>query len=219
MTVKYNINGIGFKTDKAVQEHAKKILYSHAINSALNDNEFDFMYDYFKDIHHEWVNKLGCGIKAIHRIADKVGGKYRAFEIERTDGSKTDVSYIVANIKKPNIYTDFKKAMRFIIMPQILEFKKKTFNEFPAFECPITKEIVTFDNCHIDHFKPTFDEIVGDFINENGISDLRAVLAPNRDNQTICEVSDKELSDKFYKYHESRANLRVLSVKANLTNK
>lgn len=99
------------------------------------------------------------------------------------------------------------------------DIMKKTFNEFPAFECPITKDIVTFGNCHIDHFKPTFDEIVGDFINENGISDLRAVLAPNRDNQTICEVSDKELSDKFYKYHESRANLRVLSVKANLTNK
>jgi len=219
MTVKYNINGIGFKTDKAVQEHAKKILYSHAINSALNDNEFDFMYDYFKDIHHEWVHKSGCGIKAIHRVMDKVGGKYRAFEIERTDGSKTDVSYIVANIKKPNIYTDFKKAMRFIIMPQILEFKKSEFDKHGVIVCPITQENTTFDNCHIDHFKPTFDEIVGDFINENGISDLRAVLAPNRDNQTICEVSDKELSDKFYKYHESRANLRVLSVKANLTNK
>ena len=219
MTVKYNINGTEFKTDKAVQERAKEILYSNTINSELNEDEFKFMFDYFKQIHHEWLNKLGVGIKSIHRITDRVVNKYRAFEIERIDGSKTDISYLVGKIKKPNAYGDFKKALRFIIMPQILEFKKKKFDDFPVQVCPITRELLTFDTCHIDHFKPTFDEIAVNFINEYGIIDLRAVLAPNRDNQTICEIVDKVVSNNFYEYHKSKANLRVLSVEANLKNK
>lgn len=219
MAAKYIIRSRIFDTDKSVQEYARSILYSHSVNSVLNETDFDFMYNYFKEIHHEWENKLGAGIKAIHRKLDKVTGKYRTFEIERVDGSMTDISYIVANIKKPNYYNDFKKALRFVIMPQILEFKKNKFNESPVIICPISKTDTTFNDCHIDHFNPTFDDIVKCFINEYKIIDLKAVLAPNRDNQTICEISDKLVSDNFYKYHQNKANLRVLSVKANLVNK
>ncbi len=214
---KYNIKGIGFKTDKSVQEYAKNILYFGMVNSVLNEEEFNFMFGYFESIHHEWKFKLGNGIKSIHRTLDKVTGKYRAFEIERVDGTKTDISYIVSNIKAPNLQNDFKKALRFIVMPQILEFKKNKFNENKITICPVTNEEITFNNCHIDHFKPSFDELVNSFVTENNITNLVTILEPSKDNQTICEISDKEISKLFFEYHFKNANLQAVSVNANLS--
>ncbi len=214
---KHNIKGIGFKTDKSVQEYAKNILYFGATNSVLSEEEFNFMYGYFESIHHEWKFKLGNGIKSIHRTLDKVTGKYRAFEIERLDGSKTDISYIVSNIKTPNLHNDFKKALRYIVMPQILEFKKNFF-QFPVTKfCEFTGDIITFSNCHVDHFEPTFDELVNNFIVGNNITDLKNILEPNKDNQTICKLSDKGISKSFFDYHLKNANLQAVSVKANLS--
>ena len=217
MKIKYNINGVTFLTDKSVQEFAKIILYKDSINSVLSEDDFNFMYCYFKEIHHEWEQKLGVGIKCIHRVADKLTGKYRAFEIERVDGSFTDISYIVSNIKTPKLINDFKKALRNVVNQQILEFKTSFF-QFPITKfCEISGDVITFSNCHVDHFNPSFNDLVNLFIEENKINDLSNVLEPSKDNQTMCFIKDSEIANKFYEYHLINANLRVLSVKANLS--
>jgi hypothetical protein len=217
MKFKYNINGMTFKTDKSVQEYAKSILYFGAVNSILTETEFSFMYSYFESIHHEWKLKLGNGIKSIHRVLDKVSGKYRSFEIERVDGSVTDISYIVQNIKSPNLKNDFKKALRYVVMPQILDFKTGFF-QFPITKfCDVTGDIITFSNCHIDHYNPTFDELVNDFIHENNLTNFAKILEPSKDNQTIAKLSDENISKLFFDYHLKNANLRVVSIKANLS--
>ena len=208
---------MNFKTDKSVQEYAKNILYFGAVNSILTETEFSFMYSYFEAIHHEWKLKLGNGIKSIHRVLDKVSGKYRSFEIERVDGSITDISYIVQNIKSPNLKNDFKKALRYIIMPQILDFKTGFF-QFPVTKfCDITGGVITFSNCHIDHYNPTFDELVNNFIHENNLTNFAEILEPSKDNQTISKLSDENISILFFDYHLKNANLRAVSVKANLS--
>jgi len=216
-TFKYKINNIGFKTEKSVQEYAKNILYFGTVNSVLSKEEFNFMYSYFESIHHEWKLKLGKGIKSIHRVLDKVYGKYRSFEIERLDGSRTDISYIIQNIKAPNLKNDFNKALRYIVMPQILEFKKNKFNESKIHICPFTNEEITFSNCHVDHFNPSFDELVNSFITENEINNLSNILEPSKDNQTISEISNKEIAKLFFDYHLKNANLQAVSIKANLS--
>ena len=214
---KYTINKIGFKTEKSVQEYAKNILYFGTVNSVLSEEEFDFMYSYFESIHHEWKLKLGKGIRSIHRVLDKVYGKYRSFEIERLDGSRTDISYIIQNIKAPNLKNDFNKALRYIVMPQILEFKKNKFNESKVHICPFTNEEINFSNCHIDHFNPSFDDLVNYFVKENKIGDLSDILEPSKDNQTISGISDKEIAILLFDYHLKNSNLQAVSIKANLS--
>jgi len=214
---KYKINNIGFRTEKSVQQYAKNILYFGTVNSVLSEDEFNFMYSYFEDIHHEWKLKLGNGIKSIHRVLDKVYGKYRSFEIERLDGSRTDISYIIQNIKAPNLKSDFNKALRYIVMSQILEFKKNKFNESKIHICPFTNEEITFNNCHVDHFNPSFNELVNSFITENKINNLSNFLEPSKDNQTISEISDKDVTKLFFDYHLKNANLQAVSIKANLS--
>jgi Protein of unknown function (DUF3223) len=216
-SMKYSINGISFKTDKELQEFAKGILYRGSVNSCLEGEDLEFMLDYFRSIHVEWSQKEGVGVAYIRRITDVVYGKYRAFQIERTDSSVTDISYILSNIKIKKLEKEFKEALRWIIEPQILDFKKESFAESQFLRCPISNDLLFFEECHADHFNPTFDEIVSNFIKLHGISDFSTVVAPGRDNQTRAELSDDIISQSFFDFHKSVANLRLLSPTANLT--
>ena len=150
--MKYIISNRSFKTDKELQEYAKSILYQNNINSYLENDEFEFMLDYFRTLHVEWHQKQGCGISNIRRVKDYVYGKYRAFLIERIDNTTTDISYIISKIKAKSLEKDFKQALRWIIEPQILAFKKSIFdNSSSSLKCPISDDILRFDNCHADH--------------------------------------------------------------------
>ena len=218
--MKYNINNQLFKTDKELQEYAKSILYQNNVNSYLENNELEFMLDYFRALHVEWHQKQGCGIANIRRIKDNVYGKYRAFQIERIDKTTTDISYIISNIKEKPLERDFKQALRWIIEPQILAFKKSIFdNSISSLKCPISGDMLRFDNCHADHFNPTFDEIVTTFVKKYEISDLSKIVAASRDNQTRAELSDLIVAQWFFDYHKSVANLRLISPNSNLTRK
>jgi Protein of unknown function (DUF3223) len=215
--MKHIINNISFKTDKELQEYAKVILYQDEVNSCLINENLEFMMAYFSYLHSEWVQKEGCGIANIRRIKDNVYGKYRAFKIERTDNSSTDISYIIANIKIKNIEKDFKQALRWIIEPQIVTFKKATFSKKSELRCPISNDIIKFNNCHADHFNPTFDEIILNFMNIYEISDLSKIVAPSRDNQIKAELIDDIVAQRFFDYHKSVANLRLVSPTVNLS--
>lgn len=218
--MKYNINNRSFKTDKELQEYAKSILYKNNVNSFLESEELEFMLDYFHTLHVEWYQKQGCGIANIRRIKDNVYGKYRAFQIERIDNSITDISYIISNIKAKSFEKDFKQALRWIIEPQILAFKKSIFdNSSSSLKCPISDDILRFDDCHADHFNPTFDEIVTSFVKKYEIFDLSKIVAASRDNQTKAELSDEIVAQRFFDYHKSVANLRLISPNSNLTRK
>lgn len=78
--MKHTINNIQFKTDKELQEYAKKILYDGDINSTLNGEEMKFMTEYFESIHHEWIDKKGVGLSKIRRIIDKAMGSTGHFK-------------------------------------------------------------------------------------------------------------------------------------------
>lgn len=217
--MKYLINNISFKTDKELQEFAKAILYKGSANSLLEGEELKFMIEYFEALHHEWIDKKGAGLLRIRRIMDKVYGKYRAFQIERIDDSVTDISYIIANIKTPRIEKDFKQALRWIIEPQILDFKKNIFAQSSTIKCPVSNEVLRFHYSHVDHFIPTFDQIVLNFIKINKLTDLSKIVSISKDNQTKAELSDENVSKLFYEYHQSVAILRCVSPNVNLTRK
>ena len=215
--MKYSINGIPFKTDKDLQEYAKGILYRGTVNSCLNKDDLEFMLSYFRSLHVEWKQKQGAGVANIRRICDVVYGKYRAFQIERIDSSITDISYMVSKIKTRNYEKDFKEALRWVIEPQVFEFKIASFAKNKTLRCPISNDALYFNNCHVDHFSPTFDEIVSKFVAIYRITDFARFVAPSRDNQTKAELSSDIVAKDFFNFHKSIANLRILSPNANLT--
>lgn len=221
--MKHIVNQIEFKTDKSLQEYAKGILYKDKVSTVLNEDDYLFMYDYFRQFHSGFGQKKGVGILKIWRLVEPNYGKHRAFGIERKDGTTTDISYILSNIKVKESSVKFKAALRRVIQPQIDYFRREAFKAVSFLICPITQEPTTYDTCHIDHESPTFDEIVKGFIEAYKLEDLEQYLAETVDNQTYHELDDslgtKIIAERFYTYHLRLAVLRVLSAKANLTRK
>lgn len=213
----YSVNGIQFKTKKAVQEYAKNILYRGDIGQPIRGDDLDFMLDFFKTFHHQWEMKEGAGIQHLYRILEPKYKKHRAFFILRIDGSTTDISYRISNIQQQNWKRDFNEALRQTINPQIYQFKDKVFAAKEEVQCPFTGEIVQSDNCHVDHYNPTFDELVEMFVKQKGITDFSEVVSAPADNQMVPTITDSELELEFYIFHKKNANLRITSILGNLS--
>lgn len=218
--MKIQINEIGFKTEKDAQEYARQILYAGPVGSLLNDNEFQFMRAYFVHFHHNWKGKFGIGLKAFKRVRQHISGKYMAFEVVRQDGSQTDISYITSAIKKPNPMRDFKKALRDVINPQIMEYKRSILPDIKSrVSCHISGRSISLLDCHIDHFDPTFDQMVQDFISIEGIVEVEELISESVDNQYLPKITDSELANRFYQYHLKVAKLRPVHQIENLKRK
>lgn len=219
--IKYTINGVGFSTQKDVQSAAKSILYSGNIGSLLSGYDHDFMVSFFETFHNDWKRKVGCGLFAIKRIVEPNYGKYRGFKIVRTDGSETDISYIIGNIVKneKSDRNDFKKALRQTIVPQMMRYKMSRFHTAPdrIVFCEITKVPLKYEEAHTDHHNPTFDEIAEAFILELGLKDFSGMVVDGKDNHTTYELVSDDVAKAFYIYHKERATYRILSASANLS--
>jgi hypothetical protein len=213
--MKWYINKQPFNSDKEAEAKARDILYSDNVNTLLNANDFSFMVAYFKAIHWEWKDKNGIGIAKIKRVPDPYGK--RCFQLIRLDNTITDISFIVSRIKKSDSYKDMNDALRHIISIQITDFKRKVFENIRVLKCPILGIDVTEKDCHIDHYNPTFEQLVINFKKENGITDESKLMAANRDNQMRGELIDQQLQTQFYRYHKTHAKLRAVSKQANLS--
>ena len=215
----YTIDDITFDSKKAAQQKAKEILYNGNLNSELLGCDFQFMKCYFELFHVDWDLKKGVGVRAITRIIEPNYKKYRAFNIIRTDNSSTDISYIINKIQKKNYFKEFQLAMRELIIPQINDFRKQAFSHCTYIVCPETAEKVTYQNSHVDHVNPKFNQLVISFIKKYNIKITPELFPKEEDNQTIYRILDDDISNKFIQFHKQYAKLRITSKKGNLTRK
>ncbi len=211
----YKINDNTFSSKKDVQAKAKEILYDNSINSFLNQEQFEFMVEYFKLFHHEWTYKSGIGIKAIQRIVPRKYKRNRAFQILRKDDSTTDISYYIDRISKPDLKRAFSSALRLIVQPQIIEFKTARFRNKSVSICEVSNQKITFNNCDVDHYSPTFKELVEKFMKEFQIDIKEDMFPKQRDNQTEYELTDEAIKNNFYAFHKKHATLRLTTIQAN----
>lgn len=214
----YNINGIVFSTQKSIEDEARNILYGDITDSYLNDNDFDFMIEYFKCFHLDWNQKNGIsGIKKLKRKKDNYNKL--CFWIERHDESETDISFIISKIYKKNYKSEFSYAMREAIKDQIRDFKKSEYLNQEFIICPIENIRVSIEECHVDHHNPSFDELIQEFIINKNIKLSKDLFPPSEDGRMIYTITNNEITKMFRAFHLENANLRITSAKGNLMKK
>ncbi len=154
---------------KALKELTQEILYAYKIGETVTPEDVSFLSELLKR-HPDCAQKVGCGIACIRVQRDKEWGTTRHFEIERTDGTRTDFSFLKCISGADSKMTHFKKACRSAVMQQILDFKNRCFASNQEVLCAITGEHITWYETHIDHADPwTFEIIVEKFIKGSGI--------------------------------------------------
>lgn len=206
------VNGEKFATKTALVSRIRGILACGVGEVPLDDQPF--LLDLFKR-HQDAAAKFGVGVATI-RVALAKPYNTRCFEIERADGSRTDISYLEC-LRASTVYDWFPAACRTAVVSQIWATKEAAFTKLPTIACPITGDEVTRATCHVDHAPPwPFEDIVQAFIDHAGI-ELGLVEFLDGDGETESRFADKELADAFAKFHAERAALRVVSKRANLS--
>lgn len=212
--MKYAINGIEFKSRNALQNHVRGILNQTAIGATVFYEHRAFLEALFKR-HPDYEQKVGSGIGGIRVVLAKPY-KTRCFEIERFDGTRTDISYLEC-LKPSTVFDWFPAACRTAVVDQIQAFKDQAFSEGSLTYCAVTGEVVYRNDCHVDHAPPwTFDAIVESFL-DHSLYDLAQITFVDGDGNTESRFADQTIADHFARFHAERADLRIVSKRANLS--
>ena len=209
------IGEIEFATKNDALTHYKRILNAYNIGEELSINDFNEIMNLL-ETHPKVNKKIGVGIDNV-RIGK---GRYntKSFELVRIDGSTEYFSYTKRlNSPKTN-FTKFSEACRQAIQDDLRSVKLEYFQRHSKngqVKCQESKEFAKFEELNVDHRQPnTFSVIVDRFIelNELDTDKIEYIQIDGGPNQ----LKDDRLKQNFRKYHQEKANLRVVKKDLNL---
>jgi len=201
------------KESKASLKRKCKAILNSGV-SVVKGSDYDFLISVFKK-HPYWNDKRGTGVKYI--TIERGDSIYNVFMINRTDGTKIDISYNVA-ISPPNKLTQIKKAARNSIGYIIDDFKDKNFKPYKM-TCEFTGELLCPGNTHVDHYDKTFIELFNEWMKDKDVNDVYNSIVEEqisnfKYNNTVLSG---EIRKSFEIYHNNNTHLRLISKTANLT--
>lgn len=213
----YSLGGVIYKTKKDIESKCREISARACENTLLEGDDYNFVHDLF-ECHPNYEEKAGCGVAGFVVERDKLYGNGKHFCVVRTDGSKTDFSWKkCVSGKQTNKRRLVLDAMRRAVQKQIFEYADKQFEKAPEIICPITGEIVTRDNCHVDHVYPnTFSYLSQEWIDDNNLSHETIELKHNADGYGYV-FADIGILHSWQSFHSQNAKLRILSPNGNIS--
>lgn len=207
---KYVVGGVGFTTKEAIQKRCQQILQQYQFTQQVTGQDLDIVFHIYS-MHPDKPQD-----KAIKHISvEKSRYKTLYFLVHYEDGTQDDFSYIKAlegKLMTPRQH--FVEAARLIIGNQVNTFKKDVFRRGRVF-CAVNGEELDWDSAHVDHFEPTFDEIIDRWISANPA--LIETLTYTHVKGLGKTLTDKSVETAFAKFHKKHANLRVVSAQWNLS--
>lgn len=197
-------------TKEAKKQKCQQILNTYQPGQKISNEDYFFLMSIFED-HPQWEAKMGEGVTDI--TIEKAIYNSMCFVIHRPDGTKTDISYTKC-LNVPTHASELKKACRHAIMGEILKFRDENVI-FGKSVCPITGDILTKENTHIDHYDLTFAEIYSKWIECQNVKYLISKLNPTIDNNNETFFTDEGISRSFRIFHNQNTNLRAVTKYAN----
>ena len=191
-------------------EKCRKILYSYHINETIdNEEDLEYLLSIFEN-HSEWELKKGVGIQSISIMKNIYN---TCFQLNRIDGSSTDISFMhsISTLTQNDIV---KKACRSAISHIILNFIKEHV-EYGVSVCPITNEILTRENINIDHYDMDFNSMFRLWVAQYDIKYLHSQINETEDNIVITYFVNESIKDNFIDFHNKHCKLRAVTQKAN----
>jgi hypothetical protein len=169
--------------------------------------------------HPKAPDKIREGIRRFYR--DNAGDT-DCFWLERLDGGTTEFSFQKCVSGKPQtLLQDFAEACRYAVQDSLTRKKAAFFerhgNSEGKVKCEVTDKLVAHYESHLDHKKPlTFQVIVHTFIKAFKIELHPDMIATHGDGEFSRRLADKEIEANFIVYHDSAADLRIITKRANL---
>lgn len=200
------LGGEHFVSKKAAGERVSQILESAVSGEALSGVDRDVMFSVLLR-HPRIVEKLQECIDIVVDRETTYGG--RCFWIVGRD-ERVDFSYRQC-LSPVTAFGKFVAACRNEIEDDVQDFKRVAF--FDGIRCPVNGRVLSWDDCDVDHAPPRiFSVLVRGFIEDHAI-DVASVRLLDRGIGSV--IADSHLAHAWREYHNSRADLRLLSAEAN----
>lgn len=177
-----------------------------------NIDDIDFLINVFEG-HSEWEIKKGIGINYI--TTGITTYKNKCFFIHRIDGTSTDISF-THSIKNRTPISEIKSACRNSIKNIVFNYVNENI-QFGISHCPITNDILTKENLHVDHYNLTFNELFNLWVKDKNMEALFNRLNKTRDNDNETYFVDSQITLNFINFHNEHTHLRGVSKTANLS--
>lgn len=194
-------------TKKKQIEIAKELLHK----PKLSREDKRWLYMLFQN-HPEWKHKKGVGIKDIVKRKTMWGN--RCFWLIRKDGSETDISYKICIQGRPTKLAEVKKACRHAVAGEVMKVAKQV--NYGVDKCPITGDVLTKGNTHIDHYNLTFAELFKKWVNQYDLDMLYSLVNRTNDGDTTTRFVSAQVESDFIRFHNANTHLRAVTKEANL---
>lgn len=215
----YQIGDDTFASKEEILNRCRRTIAATPDGADVVEHELPFLFELLSS-HDEWHDKSQGGVRSLTARTTTHGT--RCFMLVKHDGSEVDISFPHAVRLLPTRRTgnlvpqrlrDFRGAARATIQPFVRQFRDCELALRPY--CVISGEPLSRQNCAVDHSPPaTFDQLLFDFCVAGRIDPL-IVSVGSRDG-TEAFFQDEPLAQDWYRYHEDRAALRLVSRLANL---
>ncbi len=214
MKSKIIIGNRTFKYKKDAIDYYKGILNSYDFGETLNESDLKEIKELIQ-VHPDFENKFNFDIDQI--IVDKVKFNTKSFQVIKTDSDRIVFSYLKCINGQHKPRTKFNKACRDTVQNDLHDVKLNYFKEYSRngkVKCQESMELCKWDELVIDHRQPnTFSVIIDRFIEINNI-DLKLIEYDEKIDG-IYNFKDKNISEKFKRYHKEKANLRIIRKELN----
>lgn len=139
------------------------------------------------------------------------------FYILRHDGTWMDFSYKECISPEPHA-SRFARACREACATQTTEYKRRHVLQLC---CALSgKPFVFGEERHVDHYNPTFNELIFEFIETENILPETTKLASDGNREgSLVTFLDESLRQRFSDFHQDRAHLRLVTKQSNLSRK
>jgi len=207
----FKLDTFAFNT-KAEAKEAIRYIMNHNINHEPLDIVQTELVTAAAKMHHNYEQKFNT--KPIAYITtNKNKFNKNAFYIVYKDETIEVLSFTkIWKTAEQADKTNFANAARNAIIQTIVSFKQDCFRNRTQVQSYVSSAILTWNEVHIDHAYPKFAKILSDFVSLYG-------RPPIIDKGEYYEFLHQEDKDHFKKFHDKRANLRILSVAENLSHK
>ncbi|AEU37457.1 DCL family protein [Granulicella mallensis] len=203
-----------FKTKKSAIEHMQLILNGPPMGTRVVEPGHGFLLD-LVSLHPDADSKIGCGVSHFSIAQDDF--RKRCFRLYRLDGTNTDFSVYKCFEGKHNVKAQVQLALRTAIRPQIVAFREKQLSSGPV-TCPYSGEVLTRERCHVDHGPPyIFDALAQGWMAAYGLILETVAITASADDQQGRTLTDSTQIASWQAYHELYASLRLISIRANLS--
>lgn len=187
-----------FRTKKDLTQRCKNML-----KNGITNEDQPFLFALI-DRHPDAAIKIGPGIKEFFVYQWPNGFRNKCFAIKRIDGTVSTFSYLNCGLSPRSKRTMVTGAFRHTIQDQIIAFRNGARDAGGGIL-----------GGHVDHGvgEKSFSGILKAFCVDRSIELLDVEFVEVEDHQ---ELASKGLAADFARYHEARAELRMLDATSNM---